>query len=342
MNNNQSAKLIGDGGLATDRFIKEEIIKRFGNPILNELEDSGLVSLQGSKALISTDSFVVSPLFFPNSDIGSLAIAGTINDILSSGGNPTYMTLGLILSEDLELNSLRKILDSIQKMAEDNSIRIIAGDTKSIFLGRNSEPNLFINTTGIGIPILNPHQTYSVANAKPGDNIIVTGEIGNHGISVLSIREGLGFESKVISDCQSLKDLIVPLVEKFHSGIQAMRDPSRGGLTGVIVDIANSSNVDIRIDYSQIPIKREVYFGSEMLGLDPLDLVNEGKMVLVVKPDYASDILDYLRNHPKGQDSAIIGEVRKSESLSKKVILYKDGRRTVLSKNEGIGVPRLC
>ncbi|MCB9284366.1 MAG: hydrogenase expression/formation protein HypE [Lewinellaceae bacterium] len=335
-------KNIGDGGGATDRFIREEIIERFGNPILNALEDSNLVPTESSHILVSTDSFVVSPLFFPNSNIGALAISGTVNDILASGGIPHYLTLSLIISEGFPLSDLRKILETAKDTAQECGVKVIAGDTKTVFMGKNAPPTLFINTTGIGIPIISPQTTFPISESKPGDHLIITGQIGNHGLSVLSTREGLGFEARVHSDCQPLSSMIIPLVREFPSDIHSMRDPTRGGLAAALVDISQDAHVDIVIDYSRIPLQKEVEIGCEMLGLDPMELVNEGKMIIVADPDHSHEILTFLQSHDLGKESSIIGYLAIPHSSNSKVILEKNGKKKLIIKKEGIGIPRLC
>ena len=341
MNEDRISQQIGDGGAATDRFINEEIISRFGNPILAPLEDGSHLTLGSQDIIVTTDSFIVNPIFFPQSDIGALAIAGTVNDIVASGGMPRFITLSLIISEGLAVLSLRKILDSAKKVADQAGIQVIAGDTKTLFADHR-HPSIFINTTGIGVPIVSSEYKFSLSEAKPGDLIIVTGPIGNHGLAVLSAREGLGFEHRVFSDCNPLNGLICPLVEHFHSDIHCLRDPSRGGLTGVLVDIAKSAGVDIEIDYAKIPIQKEVAFGCEMLGIDPMELVNEGKMAIVVKASSATKVVDFLRDHPLGTESAIIGKVKKRKTTDGMVIMKKGIKKISLFKKESAAIPRLC
>ena len=342
MKNEFIHKHVGDGGAATDRFIREEIIERFGNPILNPLEDSNLAPIESSHILVSTDSFVISPLFFPNSNIGALAVSGTVNDLLASGGIPYFLTLSLILSEGFPVGDLRKILDAAKDTADACGVKIIAGDTKTVFLGKNSQPTLFINTTGIGVPIISPEKTFPVSESKAGDHIIITGQIGNHGLAVLSAREGLGFESRVYSDCQPLNNMIIPLIREFKHNIHSMRDPTRGGLAAALVDISQASQLDIFIDYSQIPIQKEVEFGCEMLGIDPLELVNEGKMVIVSNSHFSHEILAFLQLHVPGRESRIIGHLDIPRSSNCRVVLQKEGKKTVVLKKEGLGIPRLC
>lgn len=328
----------GDGGAATLRFIRDEILTRFGNPILNRLEDGSWVTLAGIQIVVSTDSYIVDPPVFPGGDIGKLAVAGTVNDLLASGAIPYYLTLSLVISEGFPLSTLRHILDSAQHTARSVNVQIVAGDTK--VLSKQASAGIYINTTGLGLPI-RPGSDYAVSNARVGDSVIVTGSVGDHGLAILSVREGLGFEQRVQTDCAPLYDLIIPLINAFD-GIHCLRDPTRGGLNGVLIDIAESSVVDISIDENDVPIKREVRCGCEMLGLDPLNLVNEGKMVIVVAPEQADEIINQLHRHALGRESAIIGTVRRASSSIGRLVLRKEFVEQVVIRHEGQALPRLC
>ena len=328
----------GTGGVETSRFIQTEILSRFGNPILSSLEDSSWVLDALSPLIITTDSYVVNPPVFPGGDIGKLAISGVINDLLASGAIPKYVTLSLILSEGTPLALVRQALDSISEIARAFNIKIVAGDTKVIEKNLNK---IFINMVGIGTPI-STEKNYSLVNAQPGDKIIVTGTIGDHGFSILSFREGLGFERRVSSDCAPLINMLLPIMKKFKK-IHSMRDPTRGGLLGVLLDIVENSKNDILIDTANIPIRPEVYFGCEMLGLDPLHLVNEGKMVLVVGDEEVLEVLSALRLSNLGQEAAIIGEIKPSGSDQGKLLLRNvNGQIRIAIRPEGVVLPRLC
>lgn len=342
MKKGKITEALGDGAAATERFIKEEIVARFGNPILNPLEDGSLVGIPESHIIVSTDSFIVDPPFYPQSNIGELAISGTVNDILATGGIPRYITMSLILSDDLDWTALHTVLDFMRTTAKKAGVELIAGDTKTIRLSRSTS-FILVNTTGLGVPIISPKYTFPVSNALPDDLIIVTGEVGNHGLAVLSAREGLGFEHRVVSDTQPLNDLLVPLIRQFYPYIHCLRDPSRGGLAGVLVDISTASNVDIVIHYDHIPIQEEVAIGCSMLGMDPIDLVNEGKMVIVASPEGADAILNFLQSHTDGEKSAVIGRVTHPVApRTGQVILQKENQKKRIIKPEKSGIPRLC
>ena len=328
----------GDGGEATLRFIHDEILTRFGNPSLNQLEDGSQISLGNNNVVISTDSYIVDPPLFPGGDIGRLAIAGTVNDLLACGALLHSLTLSLILTEGFPLSTLRQILDSAQYTANSVGAQIVAGDTK--VLPKETRAGIYINTTGLGLPI-STQKTYAVTNAQVGDSIIITGSIGDHSLAVLSAREGLGFEQRLQSDCAPLNEFIIPLLKAFD-GIHALRDPTRGGLSGVLLDITESLAVDVVIDQDLIPLKPEVQFGSEMLGLDPLNLANEGKMVIIAAPTQAGEIITQLRQHPLSKESAIIGTIRQAQSLQGRLILRKSHKEIIIDRPKDHLIPRLC
>lgn len=339
MKNNSTIQLShGEGGLATSRLIQKEIISRFGNPILDKLEDGCLIPVEGNQVVVSTDSFIVDPIIFPGGDIGKLSIAGTVNDIVASGAVPKYLTFSLILGVGLEISTFRQILDSAKVTADLANVKIVAGDTKVLKL--SNQFKVIINTTGVGF-LLKKDSDYSISNVKEGDDIIVTGNIGDHSLAVLSLREGLGFEQRVISDCASLDKLILPLIEKYD-GIRSMRDPTRGGIAGVLIDIAEAANVDLHIEEKKIPVQHEVQFGCEMLGIDPLRLVNEGKMVVVADPEQSDEILEALSQNELGKQSKIIGKVRKAKNKLGRVIINNGKTNKLLTRLEGEPIPRLC
>jgi hydrogenase expression/formation protein HypE len=326
----------GEGGKITQEFINQEIIKRFNNPILSRLEDGSVIDIYGKKIVITTDSFIVDPPLFPGGNIGKLAITGTINDLVASGAKPRYLTLSLIIPEGFPFADLEVVLNSIKETTEICNTAIVCGDTK--VTPQKDSSVLCINTTGIGEHI--SKHDYSTSNAKPGDKIIITGELGNHSLAVLSLREGLGYESKILSDCTNLDDLILPLVEKFD-GINCLRDPTRGGLYGVLSDIIENSKVNALINFDNIPLQYEVSYCCEMLGLDPLSLVNEGKMLIVVSKQESEDVLKELQKNSKGKRSAIIGEILDFDNFPK--LLLKKNKKTILIKRPiGRAIPRLC
>jgi len=327
----------GAGGAASLRLIKNEILSRFGNPALNLLEDSSWISLGGRQLIVTADSHIVTPPIFPGGDIGSLSIAGTVNDLIASGAKPMFLTLSLIIGEGFPLRTLQKILDSIAYTANIAGVQIIAGDTKVV----EERPEiLFIHTSGFGLP-LDPEKDYSVANAQVDDWIIVTGTMGDHGLAVLSHREGLGFEHRVESDCAPLNNLLLPILKEFDQ-IHSLRDPTRGGLIGALADIAESSGVDLLIWRDRIPVKAEVSFGCEMLGIDPLELVNEGKMVVVVSSSQLEALLFRLQSHPLARESNIIGKVQSLRGRTGQVLFDERNEIKLVQRPEGMPIPRLC
>ena len=330
----------GDGGEITLQFIRQEILSRFGNPSLNLLEDGSKIDVDNISLVISTDSYIIDPPIFPGGDIGRLAVAGTINDLLACGAITYYLTLSLIITEEFPLATLRQILDSVQETSQSAGVKIVTGDTKVLEKDTNTKTGIYINTTGIGLP-LRTDKNYAVSNAQIGDNIIITGSIGDHGLAVLSSREGLGFERRIYSDCAPLQELIIPLLKNID-GIRCLRDPTRGGLTGVLVDIAEASEVDVLVDESVIPIQPEVRFGCEMLGLEPLNLVNEGKMVIVVSSEDTKAAIAQLHQHPLGKESAVIGTVQKPQFLQGKFILKKQQQKYLIPRPKHQIFPRLC
>ncbi len=328
----------GDGGGVTERFIRDEILTRFGHSILNPLEDGGKIVLDSADLVVSTDSYIVDPPVFPGGDIGQLAVSGTVNDLLACGARPAYLTFSLIISEGFPLTILRQILNSAQRTAGAVGMQVVTGDTK--VLGQESNVGIVINTTGLGHPI-RADKNYAVSNACVGDNIIVTGPLGDHGLAVLSAREGLGFEQRIQTDCAPLHELIIPLIETCD-GVRCLRDPTRGGLIEALIHTAEASVVDILVQDEALPVKPEVSFGCEMLGLHPLSLVNEGKMIIVVAPEQTDQAITQLRRHPLGRESAVIGHVQPTLSSSGRLILIKEAVKRVVFRPEGQPLPRLC
>lgn len=330
---------VGAGGSRTARFIREEILTRFTAPVLSELEDAAVVELNGSQIAVSTDSYIVDPPIFPGGDIGRLAVCGTVNDLVASGAVPRFLTFGLVIAEGTNWIEVRQILDSAAAAAHEAGVTIVAGDTKVV--QESSAFQLCINTAGIGT-LVHADRSYALRNTQPGDAIILTGTIGDHSLAVLSAREGLGFESRVQSDCAPLVSLILPLLER-HTEVRALRDVTRGGLRGVLCDLADDAYVDIEIDLDVVPIQDEVRAGCEMLGLDPIDMVNEGKMIVVVEAAGLESVLKLLRRHRQGRASTVIGKVH--ERVGERPLVkahYSGGMPVVLTRYEGQPVPRLC
>ena len=331
----------GSGGKSMRDLIADIFVKSFDNPILSQLEDQAtfdLLSLSqhGKRLAFTTDSYVVDPLFFPGSDIGELAINGTINDLAVSCAKPLYLTCSMILEEGLPIETLRKVVASMQKAAKKAGVQIVTGDTKVV--NRGCADKLFINTAGIGI--IPPNIDISPRNIQPGDVVIINGEIGNHGTAILIARGELALETDIESDCQPLHELVAEII-KICPQIHAMRDATRGGLATVLNEFALTSNLGIRINENAIPIREEVNGVCEILGLEPLYLANEGKLVIVVPPEKADLILATMKNHPTGKQASIIGEIIPHPPG---IVLLKTafGAERIIDMLVGDQLPRIC
>lgn len=298
------------------------------------LEDAAL--LAGTDLVVSTDSFVVSPMFFPGGDIGALAVHGTVNDVSMRGAEPLALTMALVIEEGLPISELRSVLASLGKAARDAGVPVVAGDTKVV--GRGAADRLFINTTGIGrlIDGLRP----SAARAQIGDVVLLSGQIGLHGTAVLSTREGLGFEADIASDTQPLHRLVRALA-RFGSDVHTLRDPTRGGLAASLNEIARDSRVAVDLDEGAVPVPAPVAAACEMLGLDPLHVANEGCLVAFVAPDVADDVLAVMRARPEGAAAARVGEVVEGQP-GRVVMRTLVGARRVVDMPIGEQLPRIC
>lgn len=293
----------GGGKLSAD--LVEHIFKPlFDNPILDMLGDQAVLELGGARLAFSTDTFTVTPLFFPGGDIGSLSVHGTVNDLAMSGATPLFLSAGFILEEGLPIDTLGRITTSMAAAAREAGVQVVTGDTKVVEKGHGD--GVYINTTGIGL--IPEGVDIAASNARPGDVILVSGAIGEHGIAILSVREGLTFETALESDSQPLHDLVAAMLAA-RRDIRALRDPTRGGLAATLNEFAHSSGVGIEIDEDAVPIPPAVRAACEMLGLDPFYVANEGKLVAVVPEDAAEPLLAAMRNHPRGREAAIIGQV---------------------------------
>jgi hydrogenase expression/formation protein HypE len=326
----------GSGGRLSHDLVEKFILPLLGNPLLNKLDDSAVFRQEG-RFSFTTDSYVVNPLFFPGGDIGKLAVCGTVNDLSMSGASPLYLSLAMIIEEGLPLDDLSRIVMSIKSSADEAGVSIITGDTKVV--NRGQADKIFINTSGIGII---PHGCdISGANARAGDQIILSGTIGDHGIAIMSQREGLKFEVPVHSDCAPLNRLVARLLEN-PGKIHCLRDPTRGGLGSTLNEfVKQSANVGITIDEKAIPIKAEIVAACELLGLDPLYVANEGKLVAVVSADAAQSILSMMQQTRYGEDAQIIGEV--TNSHPKRVIMKtKLGTSRIVEMLSGELLPRIC
>ena len=334
----------GGGGKAMSRFIETLFVQAFDNPSLNAMNDQAIISLTNANSkpgsalsyVMATDSHVISPLFFPGGNIGCLSVHGTVNDVAMSGARPLYLSASFILEEGYPLADLKRIVDSMSNAAKNANIHIVTGDTKVVERGKGD--GVFITTTGIGV-IEDGHQRTPL-DIQVGDNIIVSGTLGDHGIAVMSQRENLKFETEILSDTQSLHDLVETMI-KNTPDIRCMRDPTRGGLSAVLNEIAHQAKVGIRLQENQLPILPQVNAACEFLGLDPLNVANEGKLVAFCPPDAAEQLLACMREHPKGLDAAIIGEVTEDENYLVQMKTTFGGGRLV-SWLSGEQLPRIC
>jgi hydrogenase expression/formation protein HypE len=326
----------GSGGKLSASLLKDVFLPALGNPVLNRLEDQAVVSLGATKLAITTDSFVVKPLFFRGGDIGSLAVHGTINDLAMGGAEPLWLSAAFILEEGLPVETLRRVVASMQEAASKAGVPIVTGDTKVVEKG--SADSLFINTTGIGR--VRESVSLSASQARPGDVILVSGYLGDHGIAILAEREGLQFETQVQSDCAALHTLVARLLETTRE-VRCLRDPTRGGLSSTLNEIAGSSGVGMELNETAIPVREEVRGACEMLGLDPMYVANEGKLVAVVAPEAADAALEALRSHPLGKDAAIIGRVL-GEHRGMVVMRTPLGTTRIVDMLAGDQLPRIC
>jgi len=326
----------GGGGLLSHELISEYFLPRFQNPYLERLEDSAVLSIGNRKFCFTTDSYVVSPVFFPGGNIGSLAVHGTVNDLSVCGGKPLYMSCGFILEEGFPFASLEIIIQTMAEAAALANVEIVTGDTKVV--ARGAADGIFINTSGIGI--VEYPGTLSVKNIEPGDIIIVNGTIGDHGAAIIQARENLSLASDILSDSAPLNDLIAEIL-KISPNVHCMRDATRGGLGAILAEIAKSAQVRMDIDEKSIPIQENVRGICEILGFDPLFLANEGKMILFCPKSDADQLLTVMRNHKHGQNAAIIGMVA-DVGKGRVVLRTSIGGERIVDLPTGELVPRIC
>ena len=325
----------GSGSRLSHELIEKNLLPSLANPLLAKLDDSAVFDLSGRLAF-TTDSYVVSPIFFPGGDIGKLAVCGTINDLAMSGAAPLYLSLSFIIEEGLTLGELKKVVNSIKAAAEEAEVKIVTGDTKVV--NRGSADKLFINTSGIGI--IPEGIDISGANAKVGDKIILSGAIGDHGIAVMSQREGLKFSTPVQSDCAPLNKLVSHMLEA-SSQIHCMRDPTRGGLATTLNELAKQSKTGISIEEEKILVHDSVRAACELLGLDPLYVANEGKLVAVMAPTDAEKVLARMKQNKYGADASIIGEVT-DDHKGKVIMRTRLGASRIVDMLSGELLPRIC
>mgnify|MGYP001342073503 CR=1 FL=1 len=325
----------GSGGQLSHELVEKRFLPFLANPALSRLDDSAVFEASGRMAY-TTDGYVVNPIFFPGGDIGKLAICGTVNDLAMSGARPQYLSLSAIIEEGFLFSELEQIVQSIKKAAEEAEVSIIAGDTKVV--NRGQADKLFITTSGVGI--IPQGVDISGANARVGDKVLLSGTIGDHGMAIMSQREGLKFSMTLKSDCAPLNKLVSQMLE-VSSRIHCLRDPTRGGLATTLNELARQSNAGIVIEEAKIPVKEEVKAACELLGLDPIYVANEGKLVAVVDPADADKILARMRKNHYGRDATVIGEVT-NQHPGKVVMKTKLGPSRIVDMLSGELLPRIC
>jgi hydrogenase expression/formation protein HypE len=354
----------GSGGQLTADLIQRLFVPTFGNDVLGALEDQATLTLpspptplpsgergekslpsprwgeglgvRGSRIAFTTDSFVVRPLFFPGGDIGRLAVHGTVNDLAVGGARPLFLSAAFILEEGLPLTDLHRIVVSMRRACAEAGVSLVTGDTKVVDRGKGD--GMYISTSGIGI--VPDDVSLSIHNARPGDCILISGTVGDHGIAIMSVREGLEFETVLQSDTAPLTDLAQATLETCP-GTRCMRDPTRGGLSSALNELASASGVGVRLDEAAIPIRPEVRGACEMLGLDPLYVANEGKLIAVVPAEDAGRVLEAMRAHHLGRNAALIGEVV-AENAEMVILRSLVGGERVVTMLAGEQLPRIC
>ena len=327
----------GGGGKLGNELVEHLFLPAFRNPALENLGDAAVLETAGARLALSTDSFVVQPLFFPGGSIGELAVNGTVNDLAVSGAEPKFLSASFILEEGFPLAQLAAIVDDMAKAAATAGVEIVTGDTKVVERGHGD--GCYITTAGVGL--LRPGISVSPRHAMPGDAIILSGTIGDHGMAIMSVREGLEFESQIRSDCAALNGMIAEVLDAAGDAVHAMRDPTRGGLASTLNEIAHSSNVGIAIDEGSVPVRPQVQSACELLGLDPVYVANEGKAVFFIAPEAADRVLAVLRAHPLGKDAARIGHVT-AEHKHMLVARTGMGANRVIPTMIGEQLPRIC
>jgi hydrogenase expression/formation protein HypE len=327
----------GAGGRASAQLIDEIFRAAFDNPILNRGDDQAAFDVPAGRMVISTDGYVISPLFFPGGDIGSLAVHGTINDLAMAGARPLYLAASYIIEEGFPLRDLQRIAQSMAHAASEASVAIVTGDTKVVERGKGD--GVFITTTGIGL--VPPGLDLSANRARPGDLVILSGSIGDHGVAVMSKRNNLGFETDILSDSAALHGLVAEIVRVAAGSLRVMRDPTRGGLAAALNEIAQQSGTGFLIEEERIPVRPEVAAACELLGLDPLYVANEGKLVAIVAPQAADVLVATMRAHPLGRDTVMIGEVTADEECFVQIATSFGGGR-IVDWLAGEQLPRIC
>lgn len=327
----------GSGGRMSLDLIRRVFLPHFANPVLNRLEDQAVLELSAGHIAFSTDTYVVDPIFFPGGNIGELAINGTINDVAMSGGRPLYLSAAFVIEEGFSMERLHEIVVSMARVGKAAGILVVTGDTKVV--NRGSCDKIFINTSGVGVV---PEGVYlSAANLCPGDKIVLSGTIADHGMAIMTCRPGLSFQSRIESDTAALNGLTETMLEVAKGGIRAMRDPTRGGVAASLNEWAETAGAGIKIEETTIPVRPEVQAACEILGIDPLYVANEGKLLAAVAPKHAQDVLAVMRAHPLGRNAVIIGEVT-VDNPGLLVMTTVLGTTRIVDMPLGEQLPRIC
>jgi len=326
----------GSGGKLSAELIEQLFLPAFTNEFLSPLGDQAVININGTRVAFTTDSYVVNPIFFPGGSIGDVAVNGTVNDLAVGGARPLYISAGMILEEGMPFEELERVVNDMKKACKQAGVMLVTGDTKVVEKGKGDK--IFINTSGIGI--IDDGIEISHQRVQAGDKLIVNGPIGEHGIAIMSIREGLEFETEIKSDTASLNSLVQDMLN-VSKNIHWMRDPTRGGLSSSLNELAKSSNRGIVLHESEIPVPESVRAACEILGLDPLYVANEGKLLAVVPSDTTKPILDAMHKNPQGKDARIIGEV--VDDHHGYVLLNTSiGSKRVVDMLAGEQLPRIC
>ncbi|MCG3179479.1 MAG: Carbamoyl dehydratase HypE [Phycisphaerae bacterium] len=327
----------GGGGEMTARLLADHLLPQLANPALDELGDAAVLKAGRCRVAMSTDSYVVQPLEFPGGDIGKLAVAGTLNDLAMVGASGVALSLGLILEEGLPTDLLDRVVASIRLTSSAAGVPVVTGDTKVV--GRGQCDGMFINTTGIGLPV--PQARLGAARVRPGDKVVISGRIAEHGLTIISQRRGLRFDSPLHSDVAVLAPLVLGLLRQFGPGVRWLRDPTRGGVANCLVELAESAHLAVELNEEAIPISPTTLHAAEMLGLDPLTVANEGKFVAVVAADKVDAAVAACGSHPLGRHAAVVGTVTDGEPGLVELVTRLGGRR-IVQKPYGEELPRIC
>lgn len=327
----------GGGGTLSAELIEHLFVPAFHNEALANLGDASVVPLNGERLAMSTDSYVVQPLFFPGGSIGELAVNGTVNDLAVSGARPLYLSVGMILEEGFAMNALGRIVEDMAKAARAAGVQIVTGDTKVVEKGHGD--GCYINTAGVGLVATGINVGPSLA--RPGDAILLSGTIGDHGMAIMSVREGLEFETTIQSDTAALNGLIANVFQAAGASVHVMRDPTRGGAASSLNEIAAASKVGMVIEEASIPVKTEVRSACELLGMDPIYVANEGKVLIFVAADAAEEALNAVRQHPLGKAAALIGKVV-DQHPGMVIARTSIGATRVIAMQIGEQLPRIC